>query len=240
MNAVRLAITWLTVLPLRGPDAVDRTLGGRAISLAPFVGILLGALAAVLWCALCAAGASGLVVGFAEVGFLALATRGMHLDGLADTFDGLGTYGSPERAREVMKSGPVGPFGVAAIVIAVGTQAAAFGDVELFGLALAIIAGRVAVVLACVRGLSPVPQAGLGSFVASTQPAWIAGMWLVLFGAASFVLSPFGPIVVLVVAVMAIGFARHCVRRLGSVNGDVLGAMNELAVAIAAVGFSVL
>jgi adenosylcobinamide-GDP ribazoletransferase len=237
MNAVRLAFTWLTVLPLRGPAAVDRTIAGRAISLAPVVGLVLGAGAALVWCLLSLAGAAPVVVGFVVVAFLALATRAMHLDGLSDTFDALGTYGSPERAREVMKSGPAGPFGVVAIVLAIALQATGFAQLEPLGIGVAVVAGRVAVVAACVRGVSTVPGDGFGSLVAGTQSRWAAAAWFVALAGTSVVLSPFAPIVVVVVAVVGALFVRHCVRRLGSVGGDVLGALTEVTVAITAVGF---
>jgi adenosylcobinamide-GDP ribazoletransferase len=238
VSAVRLAFTWLTVLPIRGPAEVDRTVAARAISLAPIVGLVLGAGAALVWCLMCLAGSAPIVAGLVVVTFLVLATRAMHLDGLSDTLDGLGTYGTPERAREVMKSGPAGPFGVVGIVLAVGLQATGFAQLEPIGIGLAVIAGRVAVVGACVRGASAVPTDGFGSMVASTQPRWIAAAWFAALCGASVLVSPFAPIVVVVAALVGALFLRHCVRRLGSVGGDVLGALTEVTVAITAVGFS--
>ncbi|MCE5288288.1 MAG: adenosylcobinamide-GDP ribazoletransferase [Nocardiaceae bacterium] len=240
MNAVRLAFTWLTVLPIRGPATVDRTTAGRAISLAPIVGIVLGASAGLIWCLMRFAGSAPILAGFVVVAYLVLATRAMHLDGLSDTFDALGTYGSPERAREVMKSGPAGPFGVVAIVLAIALQATGIAQLEPIGIGLAVVAGRVAVVAACVRGVSAVPTDGFGSLVASTQSRWIAAAWFAVLCGASVLLSPFAPIVLMVAAVVGALLVRHCVRRLGAVGGDVLGALTEVTVGIAAVGFSVL
>ena len=55
---------------------------------------------------------------------LALGTRAFHWDGLADTADGLTASYSPERSLEVMRTGPVGPAGVVAVVLVAGLQAA--------------------------------------------------------------------------------------------------------------------
>lgn len=246
VNGLRLAFSWLTVLPVRGPDDVDRPAAARAIAFAPVVGLVLGAAATGLLWVLAGAGASAPLAGLLTVAALALITRGMHLDGLSDTMDGLGSYGPPERAREIMKGGGAGPFGVAAIVIAVGVQAFSFAALasegRWFAVALAITAGRVVVVPACLRGTAAAPGSGFGTLVAGTQSPLTASLWMLAALLAAIFAVPdrpwLGPAtVVLAVALTAI-LVRHTVSRFGGLSGDVLGATLEITVAATAFGFS--
>ncbi|MGQ4617247.1 adenosylcobinamide-GDP ribazoletransferase [Nocardia sp. R7R-8] len=245
MNGVRLAISWLTVLPVRGPAVVDRSAAGRAILLAPLVGALLGAGAAGLLWALTRVGASASLAGLLVVGALALLTRGMHLDGLADTLDGLGSYGPPERARQIMKSGGAGPFGVAGLVFVIGVQAFALGSLadsgRWFAVAVAVVTGRVAVILAC-RGVPAAPGTGFGVLVAGTQTAAAAALWWVAaVGLAGFAVPGrpwLGPLAVTLGLVASTILVRHCARRFGGLSGDVLGAAVETTVALTAVVLS--
>src|SRR5690606_4696978 len=103
-DGLRLALSWLTVLPVP-VHAVDERSCRRAVSLAPAVGALIGTAATgVLW-ATTSLGLPAPLGGLLTVTVLALATRGMHLDGLADTTDGLGCYGPADRALRVMRDG---------------------------------------------------------------------------------------------------------------------------------------
>lgn len=241
MNGVRLAISWLTVLPVRGPDAVDRAAAGRAILLAPLVGALLGAGAAGLLWALTRAGASAALAGLVVVGALALITRGMHLDGLADTLDGLGSYGPPERARQIMKSGGAGPFGVAGLAFTIGIQAFSFAALaesdRWLAVALAVTTGRIAVILAC-RGIPAAPGTGFGILVADTQSSLAEATWSVLALALAVLAVPgrpwLGPLAVALGLAASVILVRHCARRFEGLSGDVLGAAVETTVALTA------
>ncbi len=64
-----------------------------------------------------------LAVGLLVVGGLALGSRALHLDGLADTVDGFGSGWTAERSLMVMRRGDVGPMGVVALIIVLGLQA---------------------------------------------------------------------------------------------------------------------
>src|SRR4051812_47660920 len=122
MGGFQLALSWLTVLPVPTPGTVDRKVAGGAIRWAPVVGLLLGGAAAGLLYGLVQLGIPALAAGLLVVAALAVATREMHLDGLADTADGLGCYGPPERALAVMREGAAGPFAVVALVLLIGLQ----------------------------------------------------------------------------------------------------------------------
>ncbi len=246
MTGLRLSLSWLTVLPVSGPTTVDRKAAAKAIAVTPIVGALLGGVAAAVLWLLLRAGLVPMLAGLLVVTLLALVTRGMHIDGLADTFDGLGCYGPPERAREVMRSGGAGPFGVAAIVVSIGAQSISIGALGSAGLWIAVVvavtAGRVAVVLACRHGTPPASDTGFGSLVAGTQSLWAGALWsfFLLAVAVPAVTGRWwqGPLVVLVALSIAFVLVRHCMRRFGGLSGDVLGSAVEVTVSIAAIGLT--
>jgi adenosylcobinamide-GDP ribazoletransferase len=248
-DAARLALGTLTVLPVRPPARVDRRTGGRAMVLAPLVGAVLAVvLVIVLW--VCR-DTSAAVAGALAVAALALLTRGMHLDGLADTADGLGSGRGPEAALTVMRRGDVGPFGVVAVVLALVLQTSALSTLVArgsgaFPLVLALVTSRLVLPLLCSEGVPAARQDGLGSAVAGSVSR-VALLGSVLLAAAVVVIaggvvaatSGTGGVgwsdllraaVAAVLPLLAAGvLATRCVRRLGGITGDVLGASVEVA-----------
>lgn len=232
LAGLRLAFSWLTVLPARvGP--VAPTTPGAAIAVAPIVGLVLGGAAAGLLLLLDLAGIGGLLAGILVVAFLALATRGMHLDGLADTADGLGSYTQPERALAIMREGPVGPFGVVTLVLVLGTQAAAIHEWP--ALILAVTTGRVAFVLCC-HGVPAARPDGLGALVAGTQPLAAPVFWLIgllLLSPLADIAHPYrGPVAIVLATGLVLLLLQHVQKRLKGITGDVLGAASELATTV--------
>jgi adenosylcobinamide-GDP ribazoletransferase len=237
----RLAVTTLTVLPVKG-GRVDRAAAAWAMSLAPGVGALLGAiLAALLW-ALRSAGAPPLVAAAVMIAAGALLTRGMHLDGLADTIDALGSYRSGDAALQIMKKSDIGPFGVAAIALTLLIQTAAVQGLDEIRIIAAWAAGRLAITVACSRCVPAARPEGLGALVAGAVPrpaaALIAAVVVVAAAAATPGRPWQGPAAVVASLAVVLALLRHCVRRFGGITGDVLGAVVEVATTVALVGLS--
>ncbi len=233
---LRLALTTFTVLPLR-TGRVDRRAAGTAMALAPLVGALLGAVLGGLALGLRELGAPALVAAGLVVLAEWLLTRGLHVDGLADTVDALGSYGDRERALAIMRSPEVGPFGVAAIgldlLLRTGCVAVLLDHRVLVGLVLATATGRLADTWACRRGVPAARPEGLGALVAGTVPAIVAIAGTVVVTAFALLAVPGrwwqGPLAVLLALGLAEVARRHVTRRLGGITGDVLGALVELS-----------
>jgi adenosylcobinamide-GDP ribazoletransferase len=233
---LRLAFSWLTVLPVRAPR-VDAATARSAIAVAPLVGLPLSLVALGFLAVLNEFGMPGLLAGLLAAGLLAGLTRGMHLDGLADTADGFGCYGPPERALAVMRDGGAGPFAVVTLIIVVGAQAVSLGALVPSGhwaaVVVALVAGRAAFAICCQHGVPAARPDGMGALVAGSQPRGVAlAWWLSLAVAGGLAMWEHwwqGILAVGLAGGAVVLLTRHARRRFGGITGDVLGAACEVA-----------
>jgi adenosylcobinamide-GDP ribazoletransferase len=250
-EGLRLSLGTFTVLPV-GPVRTDRRTAGLAMLLAPLVGAGLGAICGgAAWLAL-RLQTSALVAAAIAVGLLALLTRGMHLDGLADTADGLGTGRDPARALAAMKDPHVGVFGVVTLGLTLLVQSAALADQMGQGrsgrvvlmLALAVAIGRGNLPWACRAGVRAARPDGLGATVAgSVDPLVALGTLIAVVAAVTAGGgSGFGWFRAAAAALLAWaaveGLLRRCLARFGGITGDVLGAVVEVGTTVALIVLS--
>ncbi len=248
---MRFAFGTLTALPVR-VDRWDRAAARGGMLAAPLVGLVVGVLAAGVGGLLLLAGAGAAVAAVAAVAVPAVVTRGLHLDGLADTADGLGSGRPADEALRIMRRSDIGPFGVITLLLVLLGQVAAvyelYDDGSRARAAVAVtaaaVAARAALTLAARAGVPPARPEGLGAAVAGVLSARAAtccvGAAIAVPAAAAGVVA--GPPAALhtalaVAAALAAAelLRHHCVRRLGGVTGDVFGALAETAATTALV-----
>jgi adenosylcobinamide-GDP ribazoletransferase len=251
-DGLALGLSTLTVLPV-GTVRVDRRTAAAAMLWAPVIGAGLGALVGVVVVLLGHADTSPLLAGAIALGALALLTRGLHLDGLADTADGFGSGRDAQRALAVMKAPDIGPFGVVTLVLVLLAQSAALGTLAarwddhrvILAAVLACAAGRATLPWACRRGVPAARADGLGAMVANTV-GWAVALgasltaavlltgvgWAAGFGLGRSLLA------VLLAAAVADLLLRRCRSRFGGITGDVLGALVETATTVTLVVLS--
>lgn len=251
-DGLRLGLGTLTVLPAPPPRTVTPGTARVAALTAPLLVLPVTLLAAVLGWAGVALGLPGLAGGLIAVGALAWLTRGLHLDGLSDTADGLASsWHDRERALAVMRSGTAGPAGVVTLVIVLGLQAACLGAVLAgpWGWAVAAVAlagSRAALALGALHGVPAARTDGLGAAFAGSvgrTGALLAHVMVAAALAAVQALAGHGWLSGLVAAGLgvvapAVVLAR-CDRRFGGITGDVLGALVEVAATALLVGLAV-
>jgi adenosylcobinamide-GDP ribazoletransferase len=243
---LRLAVTLLTAVPLPGgsrragtpdPEAVPgRRAVAAAMYLAPIVGLALGGVAAGVLIGCRAGHLDPLLSAVLAIAVLAVLTRALHLDGLADTADGLGSRLPAAQALAVMRRSDIGPFGVVTLVLTLLVQVTALAQAERLGrgpiaIVVATVAARLAITLACRHGIPSARPSGLGALVAGTvQPAAAAALALAAVGAA-VALGMIYAVAVAVGLASSVLLTALAVRRLGGITGDVLGAAAELTAA---------
>lgn len=245
-DSLRLALGTLTRIPVPAPRTIDRRVAGRAMLLAPLVGLLLalaiGVPAQVLVNVSPVGGLLGAVLAVAALAWL---TRALHLDGLADTADALGSGRPAQDALAIARRSDIGPFGVVTLILVLLVQVAALADLLDRGagagsLVIAVVTGRLALTLACLRGIPAARPDGLGAVVSGSVPRVggiaVALLWLGLATASVGAEHGLGAGLATGGAVLggllaAAIVVRIASRRLGGITGDVLGATAEISTA---------
>jgi adenosylcobinamide-GDP ribazoletransferase len=232
-STLPLALTFLTKLPWPWRGPADETALARSMFWFPWVGALLGLGFWVAW-----AGLQKMLPAPAAAAVLLTltvwVTGGLHLDGLADTADGLGGGRTPEEALSIMKDSRVGAFGVISLILglvlkfslflSLATQTRATGALLLFP-----IISRWSMVL--LAYLSPYARAegGLGqAMTLGVSPRVLTGASLSAGGLALLILGAPGLGLIIAAGALVWLGSLYFHHRLRGITGDILGAANEV------------
>jgi adenosylcobinamide-GDP ribazoletransferase len=236
--ALACALRFLTVLPLRWGQARDSELFAPSVATFPVVGLLIGLAGwALAW--LLPLFAPPPLLAWFFVFYLSGISGFLHLDGLADSADGLLSGRGRQKALAIMKDSRSGSMAVAVVALVLLGKFAALSALTakpaslLPALLLAPLAGRVAICLTMSMlpyaresegGIGGLFYTGLAGMAAKAAAAGLALLLLLgyfLCGRA---------ILGIIAASLAVNllFAWFCRRKIGGATGDTLGAACEL------------
>ncbi|GAC1542450.1 MAG: adenosylcobinamide-GDP ribazoletransferase [Herpetosiphon sp.] len=228
------ALRFLTILAVPGLPAPDDQSVARAVPAFPLVGLIVGGVTvATGWVAGSVWGPAVRAVVVVLAG--ALLTAGLHLDGVADSCDGLLSWRSRERMLEIMKDSRIGTMGALGLLTVVGLKVLALAQLG-GGWWIAALVAPVWGRWAGIHGIFWFPSAtstGLGGQAREHirgRDYWIAtGLTGIL---SVGVVGPWGLAVAVVVPTSHLLAARMS-RTLGGLTGDSYGALIEVGEVVA-------
>jgi len=231
MSSFLLAMQFLTILPLGAKKFSSDKLAWALIYF-PIVGLFLGAILAGLNICLSYLGISSLAVNIILVIALVILTRGIHLDGLADTADAFLSAKGKKETLEIMRDPHIGVMGalslISIILLKIGLLSSVSTAVKPAALMLMCILGRWSAVLSIF--LFPYArQEGKAKL-------FIEGMSLKIFIISSIVviicafiaLNIAGLVLLLIISGSTYIIGRFICKKIDGVTGDTLGAVIEL------------
>jgi len=240
MKYLKLAFSFLTIFPMRLDESIEIKDLNRSAGWFPFIGFFIGGFVVLMkW------GASFLFSPLVS-SVLALAiwvalSGGLHLDGLADCFDGMCASATPERRLEIMKDPRLGTFGGVGLVLTLVLKIALLAALPAAIMPLAILSattlGRWMVLLGA--RLKQARPTGLGTAF-STGLKWqsyiLAGLLPIVMSVSAGVQG-----LAALAAVHVTGFLvlRSAKRRLGGMTGDVFGLLIELSEVVVLAVFAI-
>ena len=235
------ALQFYTRLPIPAWVGYDAEWVAASIRYFPSIGLLVGAVSAVVYfvAALFLPGALAVLLSMAAGIFL---TGALHEDGFADACDGFGGGYTPDQIMTIMSDSRIGAFGAIGIGLLLSIKCVGLASLPAAWVPVALIAGHALSRLAPtalvwrltyvkLQGkakLASRPMSGM-VFAAASIPPFAA----LAYAIARELLPPAGVLVALVAMVGAtLWLARMFYRRLGGYTGDCLGAVQQVSEAM--------
>ncbi|HDL8052904.1 TPA: adenosylcobinamide-GDP ribazoletransferase [Yersinia enterocolitica] len=200
----------------------------------PFIGLIVGVIGGVVftllapWCG----------VPLAALGYvlaLALVTGAFHLDGLADTCDGVFSARKREQMLEIMRDSRLGTNGGLALIFIVVAKVLVVSELALrdapmlLMLTAASVAGRTVIVLLMYRQRYAREGNGLGNIYIGKVTGKQTLVTLAGGAILTLLLGQGAALLALVISMVVVALlATYLRRRLGGQTGDTLGAAAEV------------
>lgn len=168
----------------------------------------------------------GLVLTF---GYL-LITGGIHLDGMADTSDGIFSGRTGEKIFEIMSDSHIGAFGVLSLIMIVLSQFVLFSYANIYMIFMMPIVGRACVIIASFNKKYAKKSKGMGTlFIESIDSKVLSINLLILLFFILLIPNKLITITASIVTLMASYFISCMIEdKIGGMTGDTCGFITEI------------
>lgn len=227
MKRFLLMLTFFTRLPVPYPFEFKSEDFEKGVKYAPLVGVVIGVF---MWgFASLMSGIDRSVYSLLVLAFYLWISGGLHIDGVADSVDGIFSGRSRERVLEIMKDSNVGTFGSIAIFMLLLSNLVMFYHMEPIYLLTMAVAGRSCVIIVC-HFNEYAREEGMGkSFVDNSDGFALAIAMIMFMGTAAWLHGPKYTVAALLTMAVALGAARKVKSVLGGITGDTHGLVIEFS-----------
>lgn len=230
MSRILIALSFLTCLPVKLKGPQDEFILARSMVYFPLIGLFLGGLL-VLLNLLLAPILPLRVVNLVLLILLAVITGGLHLDGLADTIDGLAGGREKEERLAIMRDSRIGVFGALGLILLLLTKyellCSLSGEYRVPLLFLMPAMGRWSQVIG--TAFFPSARPGIGSIFIKIVGRKELIRATLIFLPFCLLLGLFNGLLLCVLNIgVALVFFWFITRRIDGITGDSLGAVSEM------------
>ncbi|MEG0874792.1 MAG: adenosylcobinamide-GDP ribazoletransferase [Clostridiales bacterium] len=232
----RVAVSFLTTLPLKYKGEWDEKTFSRATIFYPVVGLIIGLITIGVIALLKLTGFYH-IAAFAGLVTSIVLSGGLHLDGFMDMCDGLLASRGPERALEIMKDSRVGSFSVIGVILLLFLKyllydALVVSPLFIFAILAALTFSRF-VQVCCLLLFTCARTEGLAVTVQKYVNKYALILGLVII---CFIIGVSGAWCLLPAFIISLGIIlgiTYSINKfLGGITGDVIGAMSEISEAL--------
>ncbi|MFN3532909.1 MAG: adenosylcobinamide-GDP ribazoletransferase [Candidatus Brocadia sp.] len=251
------ALKFLTIIPIDKEDRIKPHRPGYVVYWFPVVGLCIGVFLSVTYLPL--HHFFPLLIADALIILVYISITGaLHLDGLADTCDGIWGGWNKEKRLEIMKDSRIGGFGAIGLISLLGLKYVSLlsiGDIlvaeaSLFDVSVKCVSCFISPVLinkcvvltvmpvvgrwaqVCAAGLSSYARsgAGTGSFITGgTTRKWVIYVSLFPLFLFWFFYNLSGFVIFAIIIIFTLGWIWYIKKKIGGMTGDTLGATNEIS-----------
>lgn len=243
MKNFLLALQFLTRIPIKIKGKLDQGDHSQAMLYFPLAGLIIGLLLVLVF-KFCSWFFPKSALSALVITVYALITGGLHIDGLADTCDGIyGGKDNKENILRIMKDSRIGAAGVLAICLDILLRYVFLNSIPEVKVPLALtsmaVLGRWSQVALVFHSSSAAVSSTAGVFSRNLNPAVFfltTGLTILI---SLFLIKPLYLFFISCVLVCVIlWFKNYLHRKIGGITGDTIGALNEVVEIIVLVFFA--